>query len=217
MLHPFVRTLSTEQWMIVLSAGCCVCAVPRLSRNTPARSNQSRLRMRSAFLINAVASLLGRKHGAAKCSGCVVGKADGSLLLVSTAAPIASTNRTRRCQSACLRETRPMRINGNFALSMASRAFSTDARGAAGEGGGAKRAGSGIATSSVSDDSCSPASRSIHRASRAEDDHRRAVAPRVEDRHARMHQADIGVQRHGHWFLRDLAVAVSDRDRVLFM
>ena len=75
--------------------------------------------MRSAFSINAVAALLGRKHGAAKCSGWVVGKAAGSLLLVNTAAPMASAKRTRRSQSACLRETRPMRISGNFALSMA--------------------------------------------------------------------------------------------------
>src|SRR5215510_3682376 len=98
--------------------------------------------MRSAFSINAVAALLGRKHGAAKWRGCVVGNAVGSLLLVNTAALIASAKRTRRSQSDCLRETRPMRISGNFALSMASRAFSTDSRGAAGGGGGAKRAAS---------------------------------------------------------------------------
>src|SRR5918996_103970 len=35
MLHPLVRMLSTEQWMIVLSAGTWVCAVPRLKRNAP--------------------------------------------------------------------------------------------------------------------------------------------------------------------------------------
>src|SRR5262245_63130631 len=100
--------------------------------------------MRSAFSTNAVAALLGRKHGAAKWSGCVVGNAAGSLLLVNTAAPITSAKRTRRSQSVCLRETRPMRINGNLALSMASKTLSTDSRGAAGGGGGAKRAASGI-------------------------------------------------------------------------
>ena len=57
----------------------------------------------------------------------------------------------------------------------------------------------------------------IHRAGGAEDDHRRAIAPRVEDRHARMHQPDVGVQRHGHRLLGHLAVAVGDRDRMLFM
>ena len=58
---------------------------------------------------------------------------------------------------------------------------------------------------------------SVHRAGRAEDDHRGAVAPRVEDRHTRMHQADIGVQRHGHRLFRYFTVAVGDRDRVLFV
>src|SRR4029077_18020328 len=108
-----------------------------------------------------VAPLLGRKHGAAKCNGCIVGKAAGSLLLVSTAAPIVSANRMRRFQSAFLRETRPMRINGNFALSMALRAFNTESRGAAGDGAGIKRAASGIEISSASDDSCKPASRQM--------------------------------------------------------
>ena len=57
----------------------------------------------------------------------------------------------------------------------------------------------------------------VHRAGGAEDDHRRAVAPRVEDRHGRMHQPDIGVQRHGHRLLGDFAVAVGDRNRMLFV
>src|SRR5215813_11342425 len=161
MLHPLVRMLSTEQWMIVLSAGFCVCAAPRPQRNTPARSNQSRLMTRSAFSSKTVASLLGRKQGAAKWSGWVVGNAAGSLLLVNTAAPIASANLTRRSQSACLRETRPIKISGNFALSMALRALSTEACGAAGGGAGEKRAGSGIEISSASDDSCKLALRQM--------------------------------------------------------
>ena len=57
----------------------------------------------------------------------------------------------------------------------------------------------------------------IHRAGGAENHHRRAIAPRVEDRHARMHQPDIGVQRHSHRLLGHFAVAVGDGDRVLFM
>ena len=89
--------------------------------------------IKSAFSISAVAALLGRKQGAARCNGCVVGKEAGSLLLVRTAAPIVSAKRTRRSQSACLRDTRPMRINGNFALSMAFSALRTEACGTAGD------------------------------------------------------------------------------------
>src|SRR5574341_2663488 len=102
------------------------------------------LMIKSAFSISAVAVLLGRRQGAARCNGCVVGKEAASLLLVSTAAPTISAKRTRRFQSACLRDTRPMRISGNFALSIAFNALITVACGAAGDGAGAKRAGSGI-------------------------------------------------------------------------
>ena len=57
----------------------------------------------------------------------------------------------------------------------------------------------------------------IHGAGRAEDHHRCSITPRVEDRHARMHEPDVGVQRHGHRLFRHLAVAVGDRNRMLFM
>jgi len=50
---------------------------------------------------------------------------------------------------------------------------------------------------------------SVHRTGRAEDNHRRAVAPRVEDRHGRMHKADVGVQCYRHRLLRYLAVAIE--------
>src|SRR5258705_9742855 len=114
------------------------------------------LMIRSAFSISAVAALLGRKQGAARCSGCVVGKDAPSLLLVMTAAPITSAKRTRRSQSARLRETRPMRINGNFALSIAFKALRTLGCGTAGEGAGAKRAGIGTESFSFSGDSLHP-------------------------------------------------------------
>ena len=57
----------------------------------------------------------------------------------------------------------------------------------------------------------------VHRTGGAEDDHRRTVAPRVEDRHRRMHQPDIGVQRHGHWLLSDFAVPVGNRNGMLLV
>ena len=57
----------------------------------------------------------------------------------------------------------------------------------------------------------------VDRAGGAEDDHRRAVAPGVEDRHGRVHEADVGVQRHGHRLLGHLAVTIGDRDGVLFV
>ena len=57
----------------------------------------------------------------------------------------------------------------------------------------------------------------VHRTGGAEDDHRRTIAPGVEDRHGRVHQPDIGVQRHGHRLLGHLAVTVGDRDGVLFV
>ena len=58
---------------------------------------------------------------------------------------------------------------------------------------------------------------SIHGAGRAEDNHRCAVAPGVEDRHARVHQTDVGMHRGRHGLLCDLAVPVGDRDCVFFM
>src|SRR5262245_38695867 len=57
----------------------------------------------------------------------------------------------------------------------------------------------------------------VHRAGGAEDNHRCSIAPRVEDRHARMHEPDVGVQRHRHRFLRYLAVTVGDGNRMLFV
>ena len=60
-----------------------------------------------------------------------------------------------------------------------------------------------------------PALRCVPRAGRADDQHRRAVAPRVEDRHRRVHEADVRVQRRGHHAIGRLAVALRDRHRVL--
>ncbi len=57
----------------------------------------------------------------------------------------------------------------------------------------------------------------VHRSGGAEDDHRRAIAPGIEDRHGRVHQPDVGVQRYGHRFLGDFAIAVGDRHGVLLV
>ena len=62
-----------------------------------------------------------------------------------------------------------------------------------------------------------PALRRIHRAGRAEQQHRHAVAPGVEHGHRRMHQPDIGVHRGGHRPSGHLGVAVSDRHGVLLV
>ena len=40
--------------------------------------------------------------------------------------------------------------------------------------------------------------RRVPRAGRADDQHRAAITPRVEDRHRRVHQADVRMQRRGH-------------------
>ena len=62
-----------------------------------------------------------------------------------------------------------------------------------------------------------PALVGVHRPGGAEDDHRAAPAPGVEDRHGAVHEADIGMQRHGHGRLGDPGIAVGDGDRVFFV
>jgi len=62
-----------------------------------------------------------------------------------------------------------------------------------------------------------PALRRIDRAGRAEDDHRRAIAPGVVDRHQPVHEADIAVQRHGHRLAGHLGVAMRHRHRMLLV
>ena len=57
----------------------------------------------------------------------------------------------------------------------------------------------------------------VHRAGRPDDQHGHAVAPGVVDRHGRVHQADVAVQRDGHRPPGHLGVAVRDRDRVLLV
>ena len=56
-----------------------------------------------------------------------------------------------------------------------------------------------------------PALRRVHRSGRAENEHRHAVAPRVEDRHGRVHQADVRVHRRCHHAPRHPVIAVRDR------
>jgi hypothetical protein len=57
----------------------------------------------------------------------------------------------------------------------------------------------------------------IHRTDTAEHEDRYAIAPRVEDRHGGVHEADIGVQRDRHRPSRDARVAMRDRHGVLFV
>ena len=57
----------------------------------------------------------------------------------------------------------------------------------------------------------------IDRAGRPEDHHRHTVAPSVEDRHGRMHQPDIGMQRYRHRPVGRAAIAVGDRHGMLLV
>jgi hypothetical protein len=57
----------------------------------------------------------------------------------------------------------------------------------------------------------------VDRAVGAEDQHRRAIAPGVEDRHRGVHQADVAMHDGKHRLARDLRIALSDRDRVLLV
>ncbi len=62
-----------------------------------------------------------------------------------------------------------------------------------------------------------PALGRIHRTGRAQDHHRHAVAPGIEDRHGGVEQADIGMHRGRHRLVGDLGVALRDRDRDLLV
>jgi hypothetical protein len=57
----------------------------------------------------------------------------------------------------------------------------------------------------------------VHRTGGAKQQHRRAIAPRIEDRHRRMHQPDIAVQDRRHRALGHLGPAMRDRHRVLLV
>ena len=59
--------------------------------------------------------------------------------------------------------------------------------------------------------------RRVDRACRAEDQHGHPVAPRVEDRHRRVHQADVGVHGDSERASGDFRVAVRDRDGVFLV
>ena len=62
-----------------------------------------------------------------------------------------------------------------------------------------------------------PPPRRVDGPGRAEHEHRHAVAEGVEQRHRRVHQADVGVERDSHRPLGHLRVAVGDRDGVLLV
>ena len=57
----------------------------------------------------------------------------------------------------------------------------------------------------------------IHRTDTAQYENGNAIAPCVEDRHGRVHQADVGVQRNRHRPSRHPGIAVREGDGVLFM
>ena len=57
----------------------------------------------------------------------------------------------------------------------------------------------------------------VHGADAAEQQNGNAIAPRIEDRHRRVHQPDVGVQRDGERFSGDARIAVRERDRVLLV
>ncbi len=57
----------------------------------------------------------------------------------------------------------------------------------------------------------------IQRAGRAEDQHRVALGPGIEDCHACMHQSDVGMQGDGHRPVGDLYISVGDRDAMFFV
>ena len=52
---------------------------------------------------------------------------------------------------------------------------------------------------------------------RADNDHGRAVAPCVEDRHGSVHEAHVGMDGGGHRLAGDRGVALRDGDRVLLV
>ena len=56
-----------------------------------------------------------------------------------------------------------------------------------------------------------------HRSGRAEHDHRRAVAPGIEDAHHAVQQPDVAVQDASHRLAGRLGIAVRDRDRMIFV
>ena len=62
-----------------------------------------------------------------------------------------------------------------------------------------------------------PALGRIDGTGRAEDHDRHPVAPGVEDRHRRVHQADIGMHRHRQRLAGDLRVTLGDCHRVFFV
>jgi hypothetical protein len=62
-----------------------------------------------------------------------------------------------------------------------------------------------------------PAPDRVDRTGRTEDEDRHAVAPGIEDRHAGVQEADIGMDGGRHRTPGDLCVAVRDRDRALLV
>ena len=62
-----------------------------------------------------------------------------------------------------------------------------------------------------------PALRGVDRAGGAEDQHRDAIAPGVEDRHRAVHQSDVGVQRHRQRPPARLCITMRDGDGMLFV
>ena len=59
--------------------------------------------------------------------------------------------------------------------------------------------------------------RRIHRPGRADHQHRHPVAPGVEDRHRRVHQADVAVHRRRHGPARHLGPPMRQRHRMLLV
>ena len=57
----------------------------------------------------------------------------------------------------------------------------------------------------------------VPRPGRSQDQHRRPVAPGVEDRHAAVHQADVRMEHDAHHAPGDLRVPVRDRDGALLV
>jgi hypothetical protein len=57
----------------------------------------------------------------------------------------------------------------------------------------------------------------VQRPYAAQQQDRNAVAPRIEDRHRRVHHPDIGMQRDGERLARDAHIPVRERDRGLFV
>ncbi len=57
----------------------------------------------------------------------------------------------------------------------------------------------------------------VHGSDAAEQQNGNAIAPRIEDRHRRVHQPDVRVQRDGERFSGDSRIAVRERDRMLLV